>query len=176
MSKTRESFDKIKEAERTCKSSLFQKTAPEVLEKIAQARKPDGSHPFFENKSLSFPNGVFQTVFFRFLTSACNRGYPSQRGKKARNTNVLGHFGAFCCCGSWPPLGGTQKGGFQKGGFGGCSSGTKTGTRVRSDVPPERKTGTRVRSHVPPERKPERGYIRQNHPFTKPPFYLPVNL
>ena len=51
----------------------------------------------------------------------------------------------------------------------------KTGTQVRSGVPPERKTGTRVRSHVPPERKPERGYIRQNHPFTKPPFYLPVN-
>ena len=24
-----------------------------------------------------------------------------------------------------------------------------------------------------PERKPEQGYIRQNHPFTKPPFYLP---
>ena len=37
-----------------------------------------------------------------------------------------------------------QKGGFQKGGFGGCSPGTKTGTRVHSDVPPERKTGTRV--------------------------------
>ena len=33
---------------------------------------------------------------------------------------------------------------------------------------------TRVGSHVPPERKLERGYIRQNHPFAKPPFYLPV--
>ena len=32
---------------------------------------------------------------------------------------------------------------FQKGGFGGCSPGTKTGTRVHSDVPPERKPGTR---------------------------------
>ena len=41
-----------------------------------------------------------------------------------------------------------QKGGFQKGGFGGCS----------------------------PERKPERGYVRQNHPFTKPPFYLSVSV
>ena len=30
----------------------------------------------------------------------------------------------------------TQKGGFQKGGFGGCSPGTKTGTRVRSPKPP----------------------------------------
>ena len=45
-------------------------------------------------------------------------------------------------------FGGSQKGGFQKGGFGGCSPGTKTGTRVRSP----------------------------NHPFTKPPFYLPVTL
>ena len=39
---------------------------------------------------------------------------------------------------------------------------------------PRTKTGTRVRSHVPPGRKPERGHIRQNHPFTKPPFCLPV--
>ena len=71
-------------------------------------------------------------------------------------------------------LGGTQKDDLPKGGFGGCSPGTNTGTRVRSDVPPEQKIGTRVRSHVPPERKPERGHIRQNHPFTKLPFYLPV--
>ena len=42
----------------------------------------------------------------------------------------------------------------------GCSPGTKTGTRVRS--------------HVPLERKPEREHIRQNHPFTKPTFYLPM--
>ena len=35
---------------------------------------------------------------------------------------------------------------FQKGGFGGCSPGTKTGTRVYSDVLPER--------------KPQRGYDR----------------
>ena len=52
----------------------------------------------------------------------------------------------------------------------------KTGTRVHSDVPLERKTGTRVHSDVPPERKPERGYLRQNRPFTKPPFCLPVRL
>ena len=37
---------------------------------------------------------------------------------------------------------------FQKGGLGGRFPGTKTGTTVHSDVPPERKTGTRVRSHV----------------------------
>ena len=88
-------------------------------------------------------------------------------------------------------LGGSQKGGFQKGGFGGCSPGTKTGTRVRSPKPPfwkppfylpmtlfgvdKRVVSKRVVSaDVPPERKPERGYVRQNHPFTKPPFYLPV--
>ena len=45
-------------------------------------------------------------------------------------------------------IGGSQKSGFQKGGFGGCSPGTKTGTRVRSPKPP----------------------------FWKPPFYLPVTL
>ena len=33
-----------------------------------------------------------------------------------------------------------------------------------------------VSADVPPERKPERGYLRQNHPFTKPPFYLPMTL
>ena len=33
-----------------------------------------------------------------------------------------------------------------------------------------------VLADVPPERKPERGYVRQNHPFTKPPFYLPVTI
>ena len=31
-----------------------------------------------------------------------------------------------------------------------------------------------VSADVPPERKPERGYVRQNHPFTKPPSYLPL--
>ena len=71
---------------------------------------------------------------------------------------------------------GSTKGWFPKGWFWRmCSPGTKTGTRAHSDVPPERKPGTRVRSHVPPERQPERGHVRQNHPFTKPPFYLPVN-
>ena len=90
-------------------------------------------------------------------------------------------------------IGGSQKGGFQKGGFGGCSPGTKTGTRVRSPKPPfwkppfylpitlfgvdKRVVSKRVVSaDVLPERKPERGYVRQNHPFTKPPFYLPVIL
>ena len=71
-------------------------------------------------------------------------------------------------------IGGCQKGRFPKGWFwrmlprnenrnegtSGCSPGTKTGTRVHPDVPPER--------------KPERRYVRQNHPFTKPPFCLPV--
>ena len=67
-------------------------------------------------------------------------------------------------------FGGLTKGcfGFQKGSFGGRFPGTKTGTRVHSDVPPERKPGTRVRSHVPPEWKPERGYVCQDHPFKKP--------
>ena len=50
---------------------------------------------------------------------------------------------------------------FQKGGFGGYSPGTKNGTRVHSDVPLER--------------IPEQTYIRQNRPFTKPPFCLPAS-
>ena len=33
-----------------------------------------------------------------------------------------------------------------------------------------------VLADVPPERKPERGHVRQNHPFTKPPFCLPMTL
>ena len=41
---------------------------------------------------------------------------------------------------------------------------------------PGTKSGTRVRLHAPPERKPELGYIRKNHPFTKPPFCLPVKV
>ena len=55
---------------------------------------------------------------------------------------------------------------------------------VLAGVSPERKPGTRVHSDGPLEREPERGYvrmfprnkklerghIRQNHPFTKPPF------
>ena len=38
---------------------------------------------------------------------------------------------------------------FRKGGFGGCSPGTKTGTRVHSDAPPGTITGTRVRCMFP---------------------------
>ena len=34
--------------------------------------------------------------------------------------------------------------------------------------------GGLVLADVPPERKPERKHIRQNHPFTKPPFCLPA--
>ena len=33
-----------------------------------------------------------------------------------------------------------------------------------------------VSADVPQERKPERGYVRQNHPFTKPPFFDSVNI
>ena len=35
------------------------------------------------------PNGVFQTVFFRFLTSAYSRGKPFQRDKECLKTPVL---------------------------------------------------------------------------------------
>ena len=67
-------------------------------------------------------------------------------------------------------LGVWHKGGFPKGWFWRMFP-RNEGTFGRS---PRTKTGTRVHSDVPPERKPERVYIRQNHPFTKPPFCLPV--
>ena len=52
-------------------------------------------------------------------------------------------------------LGGSQKSGFQKGVLGGCSPVPKTGMGGHSDVILHQ--------------KPERGHIRQNRPFTKPP-------
>ena len=65
----------------------------------------------------------------------------------------------------------------QKGGFGGCPPPPKENRNEGTfGCSPGTKTGTRVRSHVPSERKSERGHIRQNHPFTKPPFCLPVKL
>ena len=62
----------------------------------------------------------------------------------------------------------------KRAGCGGSSPGTKTRTRVHSDVPTERK---RERGYVrmfPREGKQERGHIRQNRPFTKLPFDLPM--
>ena len=118
---------------------------------------------------------------------------PLAANAYARTRIALRIFICKCECNLTEYFGGSQKGGFQKGGFGGCSPGTKTGTRVRSPKPPfwkppfslpmtlfgvdKRVVSKRVVSaDVPPERKPERGYVRQNHPFTKPPFYLPGNI
>ena len=114
-----------------------------------------------------------------------------QKGVASLFGNLFLVFGHFSSAFFLAFVGGSQKGGFQKGGFGGCSPGTKTGTRVHSPKPPfwkppfylpvtlfgvdKRVVSKRVVSaDVPPERKPERGYVRQNHPFRKPPFYLPV--
>ena len=47
---------------------------------------------------------------------------------------------------------------------------------VLADVPPERKPERGYIQMFPRNEKPERGYVRQNHPFTKPPFYLPVQI
>ena len=56
---------------------------------------------------------------------------------------------------------------FKKGGFGGCSPRTKTGTRVRSDVPPERKPeGGDIRMFPRNENQNE-GTFAKNDPFTK---------
>ena len=72
----------------------------------------------------------------------------------------------------------TKKGGFPKGWFWrmfprneNWNEGT-FGSSPPIGCSPGTKTGTRARSHVPPERKPERGHIRQNHLFGKPPFWL----
>ena len=61
---------------------------------------------------------------------------------------------------------------FQKGGLGGCSPGTKTGTRVHLDVPRDENQNEGTFACSPGTKKPERVYIRQNHPFTKPPLCL----
>ena len=67
---------------------------------------------------------------------------------------------------------GPQKGGLQKGGFGGCSLDPpkrNEGTKPERQTP---KTGTRVEKKERRYRKLEGGRIRQNHPFTKPPFFI----
>ena len=46
-----------------------------------------------------------------------------------------------------------------------CSPGTKTGTRVRSHVPPERKTGTRVHSLSDPRNRNHKSLAIANHDF-----------
>ena len=94
---------------------------------------------------------------------------------------------------SWTINRGNLKGWFPKGWFWRMSprnenrnEGTFAKTTLLETAPlspndpfwwePKRVVSKRVVSaDVPPERKPERGYVRQNHPFTKPPFYLPVN-
>ena len=69
-----------------------------------------------------------------------------------------------------------QKGGFPKGWFWRMFPQNENRSEGTFGCSPGTKTGTRVRSHVPPKRKPERGYIQHNHPFTTPPFCLPMNL
>ena len=64
---------------------------------------------------------------------------------------------------------GLTKGWFPQGWFGGCSPGTKTGTRVHSDVPPERKP-ERGTFACPPGTKTGTRAHSPKHPFTKPPF------
>ena len=73
-----------------------------------------------------------------------------------------------------PKFHGETKGWFPKGWFWRMFPRNENRNEGTFGCSPERRTGTRVHSDVPPERKPERGYIRQNHPFRKPPFYLLV--
>ena len=87
-----------------------------------------------------------------------------------------------------PLFGGSQKGGFQTGGFWRMfpqnenrNEGTFAKTTLLRNRPFISQWACLVLTKgwfsagVPPERKPERGDVRQNHPFTKPPYYLPVN-
>ena len=46
-------------------------------------------------KVLRVPNGVFQTVFFRFLTPACDRGRPFPKGQRMLKKHQC--FQAFWC-------------------------------------------------------------------------------
>ena len=63
-------------------SSFFANSAPDTV---------FSPFPSFMMKRLCqrVPNGVFQTVFFRFLTWACNRGNPHQRNRKCRKTPLF---------------------------------------------------------------------------------------
>ena len=55
-----------------------------------------------KNKGLRVPNGVFQTVFFRFLASPCDKVKTLAEGQRMPENAVFSrHFGAFCPCGSW---------------------------------------------------------------------------
>ena len=71
---------------------------------------------------------------------------------------------------------GSQKGGFLKGWFWRMIPPNENQNESTFGCSPGTKTGTRVRAHVPPERKPELEHVRQNHPFTEPPFYLPMTI
>ena len=51
------------------------------------------------HKSLRVPNGVFQIPHLGLR----QRKVPSMGRRMPENTNRLKHFGAFCCCASWPP-------------------------------------------------------------------------
>ena len=72
-------------------------------------------------------------------------------------------------------LGGWQKSGFPKGWFWRMCPRNENRNEGTFGSSPGTKTGTKARLHVPPEQTPKRGHVRQNHPFTKPPFCLPVN-
>ena len=67
-------------------------------------------------------------------------------------------------------LRGLPKAWFPKGWFWRMFPWNENRNEERFGCSPGTTTGTRVRSHVPRERKPERGRIRQNRPFRKPPF------
>ena len=120
--------------------------------------------PTRPHQNQSFPSQKIESKVAKWW--AQNHSTYAHHLTNYQKKSHLNHFKIFLVS-LWPGktityIGGWQRVVFQKGGFGG----TKTGTRVHSDVPPERKPETRVRSHVPPETKTG---TRAHSP--KPPFY-----
>ena len=111
--------------------------------------------------------------FLRFSAKICASNAPKERRRKLE-TNIHANL-VFQACISL----------FRR--FSGVDKRVASKRVVLADVPRHQKLERgyirmfprneyrNLRSHVPPERKPGRGHVRQNHPFTKPPFYLPVS-
>ena len=91
---------------------------------------PFGFHRFKAARAIArgFAKGWFpKGWFWRMFPRNENQNEGTFAKTTLLETALLSPSDPFWC---W------QKGGFQKGGFGGCSAGTKTGTRVRSPKPP----------------------------------------
>ena len=133
----------------------------------------------FEHYARCFKDG--SEVAWSTMSESVVRRYVEYRhwadAEGGQHLPAMVHLvaGRCLCFGAiYPSSRGNLKGWFPKGWFWRMFPRNENRNEGTFGCSPGTKTGTRARSHVPLERKPERGYIRQNHPFTKPPFYLPV--